>query len=245
MQKIKVLLADDTKTSRALLRQSLQSFKFDFSFFDAEDGQEAINIFVRERPSMIFIDLEMPRKNGLQAITEIRKMSPGVSIIVVSSRLTEKIRDHLRSNNVEDVIAKPYKMADLTHIMAKHAPKPVKRVRILIADDIKTMQEILSKFCKLPALDVTLTMADDGEKALIEFRTNNFDMVFLDINMPKIDGIKVLQMMKKVRPSTRVIMLTSDRTEVTIRAAVTAGANGYVAKPFTPEQIQACLEKLL
>ena len=245
MQKLKVLLADDTKTSRALLRQSLQSFSYDFSFFDAEDGQEAIEIFVRERPTMIFIDLEMPRKNGLQAISEIRKMSPGVNIVVVSAKVNDKIRDFLRTNNVDEVIAKPYKMSDLTHIMAKYAPEPLKRVKILIADDTRTMQEILSKYCKLPALDIALTMADDGEKALIEFRTTIFDMVFLDINMPKIDGIKVLQMMKKVRPSTKVIMLTSDRTEVTIRSAVNAGANGYVAKPFTLEQIRGCLEKLL
>ena len=136
-------------------------------------------------------------------------------------------------------------MADLTHIMAKYAPEPLKKVRILIADDTKTMQEILLKYCRLQALDILFTIADDGEKALIEFRTTVFDMVFLDVNMPKIDEIKVLQMMKKVRPSTKIIMLTSDRTEATIRSAVNAGANGYVAKPFTLEQIQGCLEKLL
>ena len=245
MQKIKILIADDTKTSRALLRQSLLSFTYEFCFLEAEDGQEAIEIYNRERPTLIFIDLEMPRKNGLQAISEIRKLSLVVSIIVVSSRVTDKIRDFLKSQSVDDVIAKPYKMADLTHIMAKYAPAPLKTIRVLIADDTKTMREILSKYCKLPALDILITFAEDGEKALLEFRATQFDMVFLDINMPKIDGIKVLQMMKKVRPSSRVVMLTSDRTENSIRAAISSGAFGYVAKPFTIEQIQGCLEKLL
>ncbi len=245
MQKIKVLIADDTKTSRALLRQSLQSFQFEFSFSEAEDGKEAIEIFIRERPSIVFIDLELPIKSGLQAIPEIRKLSANVNIVVVSSKVTDKIKDFLKLHNVDEIITKPFKMADLTHIMAKYAPEPIKKVKILIADDTKTVREILTKYCKLPALDIFITHAEDGEKALIEFRTCVFDMVFLDINMPKIDGIKVLQMMEKVRPSSRVIMLTGDRTEATIRTAISSGANGYVAKPFTIEQIQGCLEKLL
>ena len=159
--------------------------------------------------------------------------------------MNDKIREVLKSQNVEDVIEKPYKISDISPIMVKHAGAPLKRVNILIADDSKTMREVLASLCRLPSLDIVVTTADDGEKALIEFRTRPFDMVFLDVNMPKIDGIKVLQMMKKVRPGSRVIMLTSDRTEATIRAAVNAGANGYVAKPFTIEQIQGCLEKLV
>ncbi|MEI8393728.1 MAG: response regulator [Rhodospirillaceae bacterium] len=244
-QKIKVLLVDDTKTARSVLRQALHPLPYEFSYLEARDGLEAVDIFNRERPNLIFIDLEMPRKNGLQAVTDIRKLSPGVGIVVVSSIVSDTVKVFLASMNVTDIIQKPFTFGDLTRIMAKFTAVSAKKVSILIADDSKTMREVLTSLCKIPALDVCVTTADDGEKALIEFRTKPFDLVFLDVNMPKIDGLNVLRTMKRVNPDARVIMLTSDRTEATIRAAIAGGAAGYVAKPFNIPQIHACMEKLV
>ena len=84
-QKLKVLLVDDTRMARALLRQALQTFPIDFTFIEAGDGQEAIEVFNSERPALIFIDLEMPRKNGLQAVADIRKLCPAVGIVACLS----------------------------------------------------------------------------------------------------------------------------------------------------------------
>lgn len=244
-QKLKILIADDTITFRLLLKEMLRTLTYDISFFEASDGNDAVRLFNNEHPNIIILDLEMPKKTGLVAATEIRQTDRNVHIIVISGRINENVTAYLRGINITHVLSKPINPNSLRQIITSLVPQPAKKVNILIADDTKTMRDMLASLCVMKQLDISINTADDGEKALIEFRTVPFNMVFLDINMPKIDGITVLKTMKRLNSACKVIMITGDKTESTIRAAIDAGANGYVAKPFSLEQIQNSLRKLL
>lgn len=242
---LKILVADDMTANRLMIGAMLRALPYEITIAEAGDGVAVMRLFNANRPDIIILDLEMPKMSGLVAATEIRKIDKDIPIAVISGKVNDKVAEYLRSINIKNILTKPVISAELRQVIVAFAPAQSKSVSIMIADDSKTVREMLASLCALKPLDIALTMADDGEKALIEFRKKPFHMVFLDVNMPKIDGINVLKKMKMMNAAAKVIMITGDRTETTIRAAVDCGASGYVVKPFTQDQIHSALRKLL
>ena len=104
--------------------------------------------------------------------------------------------------------------------------------KILIVDDEQNLVDFVK--LRLEANNYQVVCAADGEEALRVFAKEKPDLVLLDILMPKIDGFKVCQMLKKDPACTNIpiIMLTAkDRTD-DIRLANESGANAYIIKPF-------------
>ncbi len=107
-----------------------------------------------------------------------------------------------------------------------------KGLKILVADDEVDIQTILQR--GLEAAGHTVVVASDGEEALEKLKKEKIDLVILDIIMPKLDGIQVLQMIKK-SPATRdipVIMLTGQSSDEDLLKGYMYGADYYIPKPF-------------
>ena len=106
--------------------------------------------------------------------------------------------------------------------------------RILIADD----EEIVIRSCLriLSAGDYQIDTARDGLEALRKVSDNDYDVLILDIKMPKIDGMEVLQRIKEAHPDIDVIMMTGLHEIETAVQAMKLGAFDYLPKPFDPEE---------
>lgn len=79
--------------------------------------------------------------------------------------------------------------------------------------------------------------ASDGVEALQKVRETNPDVVILDVIMPKMRGPQTLEEIRKISPSTRVIICSGDHQEYTIRDVVKKGAAGFIIKPFKKEAV--------
>lgn len=109
--------------------------------------------------------------------------------------------------------------------------------KILIVDDEQDLLDFVK--LRLEANNYTVITAIDGDEALLVFKKERPDLVLLDILMPKLDGFKVCQMLKK-DPLTKnipVIMLTAKDRLDDIKQAKHAGANGYIIKPFDADTL--------
>ncbi len=113
----------------------------------------------------------------------------------------------------------------------------MKNIRTLVVDDSRSVRSIISQALSNINFDIEVEEAADGEEALEKFVLLNFDIVLLDINMPKLDGIKVLREIRKRNPNQFVVMITSNITIDFVTKAKKLGADGYVAKPFNTEKI--------
>ncbi len=122
-------------------------------------------------------------------------------------------------------------------------------MKILIVEDVKASQKILERFVKEYG---TCTFASDGEEGLKTFvaaRSDNepFDLIFLDIMLPQIGGIQLLQLFRNIEkdgPRSKIVMLTSKTDKKTVIEAITYGCDGYIYKPFVKEDIHNQLVKL-
>ena len=115
--------------------------------------------------------------------------------------------------------------------------------RILVADDEQSMREFLDIMLKREGYKVTL--ASHGEEVSKLIDKDIFDLVLLDIRMPKIDGIAVLKKIKATSPETIVIMITAYASADTAIKAMKEGAYDYITKPFKVDEIKVIIKNAL
>jgi DNA-binding NarL/FixJ family response regulator len=114
-------------------------------------------------------------------------------------------------------------------------------IRILIADDHSVVRRGLKTLIdEQPDLELVAEAAD-GESALALALECSPDVALLDLSMPVRDGIEVTREISSARPRTRVAILTSFAEPARIRAAIHAGANGYILKDSEPEELVASI----
>jgi len=116
-------------------------------------------------------------------------------------------------------------------------------MRILVVDDDSGLCEQLSKSLARQRYDVD--SASDGEKALDKLFEYRYDLVILDIMLPKRDGMEVLKEMRKAGMDTPVIMLTARGSVADRIKGLDAGADDYLPKPFALEELVARIRSLL
>ena len=104
------------------------------------------------------------------------------------------------------------------------------RGRILAVDDEKNIRHLVSSEFSLEGFDVVT--AASGEEGLALFKKHRFDVVLLDIKLPKLSGIEILKRMKQISQATEVIMITGYGDIRTAVEAIKLGARDYVTKPF-------------
>ena len=117
--------------------------------------------------------------------------------------------------------------------------------KFLVVDDFSTMRRIVRNLLK--ELGYTnVDEAEDGVQALQKLRSDQFDFVVSDWNMPNMDGLTMLQEIRKDPALSKlpVLMVTAEAKKENIIAAAQAGANGYVVKPFTAATLDEKLGKI-
>lgn len=114
--------------------------------------------------------------------------------------------------------------------------------RILVVDDEKNMRKIISDYIK--SSEMAVETACDGEEALEMIEENHYDLVVLDVMMPKMDGWSVLRQIKKNK-DIPVLMLTARSEENDEIFGLELGADEYIGKPFSPKILMARIALLL
>lgn len=111
----------------------------------------------------------------------------------------------------------------------------------LIVDDSKVIRKVARHI--LESLDFSVDEAEDGEEALARVQQHVPDVILLDWNMPVMSGIEFLRVLRAsdVTPSPRVVFCTTENGTAHIRAALDAGADEYVMKPFDRDTLASKL----
>jgi two-component system chemotaxis response regulator CheY len=117
--------------------------------------------------------------------------------------------------------------------------------RILIVDDSPSVRKLVEFTLKSKGFQVT--PAEDGLEALELLAKEAFDAIILDINMPRMDGLKFLEKMRPegAHASTPVIVLTTEGLEEDRDRAMELGATAYMVKPFKPTQLLDFVDEML
>ncbi len=126
-------------------------------------------------------------------------------------------------------------------------------MRALIIDDSAVMRKVIERALRQAGLELTeVLQASNGEEALQTLRDNQSSsgtlaLILSDINMPVMDGLQFLENRQKecLAEGVPVVMITTEGNEAFVIRAIAAGAQGYICKPFTAEQVKVRVLPLL
>jgi len=116
--------------------------------------------------------------------------------------------------------------------------------KVLIVDDEKWVQDVFKDFCELTEAFV-VDLAHDGIEAIEKVKSNNYDLVTLDLIMPEMSGLEVLSAIKKISPHLKVMIITGNATDKIINEAGISGACSVMYKPIMLENFIAELTTTL
>ncbi len=119
----------------------------------------------------------------------------------------------------------------------------MKKAQILVVDDESGVRELVGDVLELEGYQVTIAI--DGLDALSHIRKKKFDLYLLDINMPKIDGLMLLEKVRGAGDQTPALLLSARREKDDIHQGFRVGADDYVTKPFSVEELALRVEAIL
>lgn len=117
-------------------------------------------------------------------------------------------------------------------------------MRALIVDDSMTIRRIVIKALAMVGITETVE-ASDGTEAVKAVQESAIDLVLLDWNMPKMTGIDALRAIRQAGHRMPVIMVTTEAEKSRVIEALKAGANNYLIKPFSPDQLAAKVKEVV
>ena len=118
-----------------------------------------------------------------------------------------------------------------------------KMYKLLVVDDEKNIREVIREYAEFNGYEVA--EAADGMEAVKLCRENDYDLIILDIMMPKLDGFSTCKEIKKFKPDIPVIMLSARGEEYDKLFGFELGIDDYVVKPFSPKELMARVNAVL
>ena len=116
-------------------------------------------------------------------------------------------------------------------------------MRILVVDDSSVMRKLVTRGLRQAGFNVDgVVEAGNGQEALGKLQEHSdIDMVLCDWNMPVMDGLAFVKSVRSSGQTIPIVMVTTEGGESKVNAAIEAGANGHIKKPFTPDMLKSTL----
>ncbi len=237
MEKTNILVVDDLRSMRLTLGGILEDKGH--NVVTVEDGFQAIEAVKKEHFDVIFMDIKMPGINGVQTFREVKKIDPKAAVIMMTAYSVE---DLVKEALEEGAYAIAYKPFDIDKIVSLIAELLQERTLILVVDDQFGDRETLKEI--LEGKGYRVATAVDGAEALGMVKEKHYDIIFLDVKLPGMNGVETFEKVKEIDPRAAVIMMTGFTEEDLVQRAVSSGAYTCVYKPFDMEKVVTLVEKI-
>ena len=260
-----VLIVDDNLTARGVMQQIFHYFNIPCDL--ACNGMEALikigkNLYEDQRYDLIITDHHMPGMDGLQLTREIvGKANYNLPVILMLSALEKNLYQHEADRaGVQKILTKPVKIYELyAHLCAmffhvkenektREKAKAIERISnaatIMVVEDDPINMMLISEVLRKMGFEVI--KAENGKKALDTIHLYEPVLIFMDVNMPEMDGYATTRLIRQLPApygKIPIVALTADAMQGDKEKCIEAGMDDYVSKPFRLEEIAAVLKK--
>ncbi len=255
---IKILIVDDDQMNCDLLQNVFT--RHGYQVFTATSGREGLAVFRKQAPRVTLLDLRMPEMDGLTVLKEIRALDPHAPVIILGGGATEMQENQARALRVTDFIRKGLSLDILveavnrvSQLPSHPGPTPLPPANgtavqqldesVLVVDDDPLVRDLLVQFLSLRgyrALGVK-----DGHEALRMVEQAPPDVILLDMVMPGMAGIEVLQALRDKEYPGGIIIMTGSRNEELLEDAWALGPQEVLVKPIDLERLLTAIQLVL
>ncbi len=236
MGKTNILVVDDLRSIRLTLGAILEDAGH--NVVTVENGYEAIEAARKAHFDAIFMDIKMPGINGVQTFREVKKVDPEAAVIMMTAYSVEDLVKEALEEGAYTIVYKPFDMDRIIAIIEELLEKTL----VLVVDDQFADRETLKAI--LEDKGYRVATAKDGAEAIKMVKEKHYDIIFLDVKLPGMNGVQVFEQVKKIDPKAAVIMMTGYSVEDLVRRAVSQGAYTCIYKPFDMEKVIGLVEEI-
>jgi CheY-like chemotaxis protein len=237
---IRMLVADDSRTVLRFFKDVVAGAPWPLELITAETGLECMALLEQGDVDLAFIDVNMPDMSGMEAVGRVRFKGNRTFVTLMSGRSDERRLKVARQIRAYEYLVKPFSAGDVLDIIRTYQ-SVAKRTRTLIVDDSRTIRQVILRVLNRSVFNLAIDEAASGERALKLFADGSYDLVFLDYNMPGLDGLDTLRRILSGEPNTKVIMISAERNDDHVRGTLDAGAVTFLHKPFFAVDVDRAL----
>lgn len=202
--------------------------------FDSVDVASAAAQLARGGIDICILDATLPEGQCAKLIKIARSVQPSPFIVASAPRGSARVEA------VDGMVSRP-SSPDEARRTVELCVRVKIPTRVLIVDDSGTMRSIVRKILTASRFALDIQESSEGIDAVHKLRTGNFGIVFLDYNMPGLNGFETLAEIKRQNPHVAVVMMTSTLDNAIADRAHAAGAHAFLKKPFFPADIDTVL----
>lgn len=264
----KVLVVDDNKVNIKVALKLLS--KYGIEADSCESGYDAIEkLKMGNVYDLILLDVMMPRMSGVETLKHIREsVIYDVPVVALTANALSGMKEKYISEGFDDYLAKPIEKNELYRVLLAYLsnnlkkktevkeiskdevlnattelPKvkePKNKKKILIVDDNKINIKIAEKL--LTHHDYIETdSALSGKEAIEKVKNTNYDLIFMDIMMPEMDGVETLHRLRAMNFKNPIITLTADALDGSREKYLSEGFDEYLSKPVSTSDMDAII----
>ncbi len=216
-----------------LLREGAALASLPLELVEADSAQRAAALLSGRSIDLVLVDSALSEPDQARIAKAAREADNPAFVILLSGDLTHQ---KASASCADAMTAKP-RDAKAAKIMVDGCVQSRLPSRVLVVDDSATMRSIVKKILGAGHFPVQLADASEGQAALDMLGQDAADIVFLDYNMPGLDGVETLKALKRSKPDVRVVIMTSANDESVATRALDAGADAFLKKPFYPADV--------
>ena len=267
---VKVLLVDDNQTNRRILEGMLGRWQMHST--SVEDGEEALAQLSAAREAgkpfgLILTDMHMPKMNGFTLVERIRtrpELATATIMMLTSSGhrgdaarcqelgVAAYLLKPIRQSELREAIARVLGAREqdgaiplITRFSVQDAREPSSFLRVLLAEDNAVNQRLAVRLLEKRGHHVVV--AGNGREALEALEKGSFDLVFMDVQMPEMDGLEATAAIRDKEKSSGlhqpIIALTAHAMKGDREKCLAGGMDGYLTKPIRPPELDGILEE--
>jgi two-component system, sensor histidine kinase and response regulator len=254
----RMLVVDDNPVVSEVLATYLTSMGMKVDC--ATSGKEAQELVAQadiggERPyRVVFLDRRMPGEDGMDVAKSIRASGQdAIPAIVMVTSLDDEVRQAAREIPLDGLLDKPVSPHALRRLLddllgyenssvdssAGNGETGLAGLKVLVAENEPVNQQIARELLEMQGIDVAVV--DDGQAALDRMAIEDFDVVLMDLQMPRMDGFEATRVMRSAGVTVPILAMTASAMKEEIDASIAAGMNDHIAKPVDPRKLYATL----
>jgi len=258
----RILIVDDNKTNRNILVQQAKSWGMVADAY--ESAADVLNVLNTDKIyDIAILDMLMPDMDGLELGRKIKEIEPRKDLPMVMLTSVGNLKEYKdpAQNVFSEYISKPIKKNELFNVLVKvltnsaislgreHTESKLDKtlstklpLKILIAEDNLINQKLAVRL--LQQMGYSADVASNGLEVLEALNRQHYDIVFMDIQMPEMDGLEATKHIlknRKIELRPKIIAMTANVMQGDREICLDAGMNDYISKPILIEEVQRAI----
>jgi PAS domain S-box-containing protein len=259
-----ILVVDDNASNRRILKEVLTNWHMKPTL--ANSGAEALTALETENPAnsfaLVILDVHMPDMDGFAVAEQIRNSHKhqGIKVVLLTSASRPSDVARCRELGISVYLSKPIKQSELfdaiVTVMTERSLKPElcestsasirpseRSLRVLLAEDNPINQTLATRI--LERLGHKVQVVNDGKEAVEQARAQDFDLIFMDVQMPEMDGLEATRAIRTVEAGTGkhvpIVAMTAHAMKGDRETCLSAGMDGYLSKPIRIDELKQAI----